>query len=384
MTAPQSSSIEGEDTRRAKVNEVWSAEHGTVAVGEYWLAHPTVRNRVNILASGRAEQDAYGHLMECLVARGWSLPIRRALSLGCGFGGLERDLVARGLVEQFEAMDLAEGAITEARRLAAEAGFADRIHYSVDDLETADFAPGSVDVVFAHSSVHHVEGLETLFAAVKRALRPGGVFHLHEFVGETRFQWTDAQLRLGNELLDTLPTHLRRLPNGQPKAALTRPTIAQMIAIDPTEAVRSAEIMPLMRAHFTVIEERPLGGALLHNVLGDLAQNFRRGDPEDEAVLDRLFAVEDAAMARGEIGTDFATVTAIVPSPSSQGPGRAPHLLTRLSLALPPVRRLHAALRATQAKVERLEAGQARQEEELRRLGRMVEDMRASRSGRDS
>lgn len=340
MSEKDTSSGRADHVRRDKVSEVWSAEaaRDTQVLGQYWLAHPLVRERVNRLASGRTDQDAYGRLAELLVQRGCALPIPRALSLGCGFGALERDLLSRGLVGRFEALDLAEGAIAEARRLAEEAGLAGRVRYHVADLEDADFEPGSVDVVFAHSSVHHVEALEALFDAVKRALRPGGGFHLHEFVGATRFQWTDAQLRLGNELMDALPERLRRLPDGSRKPALMRPTIEQMIAVDPSEAIRSADILPMMRAHFTVIEERPLGGALLHNVLGDLTQNFRPGSAEDCAVLERMFAAEDAAMADGSIGTDFATVTALLP----EAPRRAGWW--RLALSLPPLRRLRAAL----------------------------------------
>ncbi|HEY8613998.1 MAG TPA: class I SAM-dependent methyltransferase, partial [Roseomonas sp.] len=355
--------------RRAKVNEVWSADSVRDAqeLGQYWLAHPMVRDRVNRLASGRADQDAYGHLADLLAARGWRLPIGHALSLGCGFGGLERDLVGRGLVTRMDALDLAEGAITEARRLAEEAGLGGRIHYQVADLEAADFAPGSADVVFAHSSVHHVERLEELFAAVKRALRPGGVLHLYEFVGPTRFQWTDAQLELGNALLDSLPERLRRLPNGEPKGRLTRPTIEQMLAVDPTEAIRSEDILPLVREHFTVIEERRLGGALLHHVLGDIAQNFHPDSPEDRAVLERFFAAEDAAMADRRIGSDFVTVTAVLPQGAPEAP-RPRALLTSLSLLFPPVRRLHAALIETQAQVARLTTEQTRLSSELSRL----------------
>src|SRR3954451_5860102 len=145
--------------RREKVDRIWSADsvRDAQVLGHYWLAHPMVRDRVNRLASGRPDQDVYGHLMELLAVRGWRLPINHALSLGCGFGGLERDLVGRGLVTKMQGLDLAEGAIVEARRLAAEAGLGDRIQYQVSDLEAADFSPGSADIVFAHSSVHHVE-----------------------------------------------------------------------------------------------------------------------------------------------------------------------------------------------------------------------------------
>lgn len=304
------------DTRRDRVSEVWSSEaaRDVAVLGQYWLAHPMVRDRVNRLATGRDDQDAYGHLISLLATRGMPQPIGQALSLGCGFGALERDLLSRGLVTRMQAIDLADGAILEARRLAAEAGLADRVEYQVADLEVADFPDGGADVVFAHSSVHHVDRLEELFAAVTRTLKPGGIFHLHEFVGPTRFQWTDAQLELGNALLDSLPERLRRLPDGTPKGRLTRPTIEQMLEIDPSEAIRAADIVPLMREHFTVIEERRLGGALLHLVLGDIAQNFRADDAGDRAELERLFAAEDRAMAEGRIGSDFMTITAVAPA----------------------------------------------------------------------
>ena len=274
----QASALDNAETavaraRREKVDEVWSSgsvrDAGTL--GRYWLAHPIVQARVNTLASGRPDVDTYRRLAELLARRRRPLPIRRAISLGCGFGGLERDLVDRGLCRDIYALDLAEGAIAEARRLAEAAGFGSRIRYQVADLEGAALPPGSADAVFAHQSVHHIEALDELFLAVRRALRRRGVFHLHEFVGPTRFQWTDAQLALANGFLDSLPPRLRRTPSGVPKGRLARPTIEAMLAIDPTEAIRSAEIPAVLRRHFDVIEERRLGGALVHIALGDIA-----------------------------------------------------------------------------------------------------------------
>src|SRR5688500_10770931 len=135
MASTDISSEQAGQARRDKVSEVWSADaaRDTQVLGQYWLAHPLVRDRVNRLASGRTDQDAYGRLVDLLGGRGFRLPIPRALSLGCGFGALERDLLSRGLVERFEALDLANGAIAEARRLAEEAGLAGRVRYQVAD-----------------------------------------------------------------------------------------------------------------------------------------------------------------------------------------------------------------------------------------------------------
>jgi O-antigen biosynthesis protein len=71
--------------------------------------------------------------------------------------------------------------------------------------------------------------------------------------------------------------------------------------------------MAVLREHFTIIEERPFGGALLHLGLGDIAQNFRLDDPGDRAALERFFAIEDEAMADGRIGSDFVVMVAARP-----------------------------------------------------------------------
>ncbi len=150
-----------------------------------------------------------------------------------------------------------------------------------------------------------------MFAGVARALRPGSIFHLHEFVGPDRFQWTDPQLVLVNQYLDSLSPELRRLPSGKPKPPQIRPTIAAMIAADPSEAVRSSEIVTVLERYFDIIEARPLGGAILHLALGDIAQNFQCDNPNHCAELQRLFDLEDHAMRDGSVASDFVVVTAL-------------------------------------------------------------------------
>ncbi len=235
-------------------------------------------------------------------------PLGTCVSLGCGFGGLERDLLRRGLVREIDGYDLSDGAIAEARRLAAEQGFTS-IRYQIVDLDRYTLPEGKFDAIFAHSSVHHVAALENLFENVRRALKRDGIFHLNEFVGPSRFQWTDDQLHLINEYLDSLPERLRLTPTG-PKPRVTRPTIQQMLDMDPTEAVRSADIVEVLARDFDIVEERPYGGTLLHMGLAGIAQNFRTEVREDVQHLQRFMDIEDEMMAAGVIGSDFAVLTA--------------------------------------------------------------------------
>lgn len=358
------------DERRERVNAVWSvdADQRAAAQGWYWMAHPMVRARINTLISGDPECDAYGRLERLYREQRWQLPIADAVSLGCGFGNLERDLAGRGLVRRIIAYDLAEKAVAQARRLAAEAGLTG-LRYEVADLDALALPPASADAVFTHQSVHHVENLETLYATIRDALRPGGVFHLHEFVGPTRFQWTDAQLDLVNGLLDELPPRLRRLPSGAPKPAVRCPTVAEMIAADPSEAIRSADIPSALKSCFEIVEARPIGGAVLHLALGDIAQNFDPNSAEDRCVLEHFFAVEDRAMREGVIGSDFVIITAVprrataavfAADRTAEVQGRAVrHSLTlNTALLFPPVKRLYQAVRSLATTVAGLSAEQ--------------------------
>jgi hypothetical protein len=141
-------------------------------------------------------------------------------------------------------------------------------------------------------------------------LRPCGLFHLHEFVGPIRFQWTDTQIALVNEFIESLPEELRRLPSGKPKPLQVRPTVADMIAADPSEAIRSSDIQLVLARYFEIIETRALGGTLAHLALADIAQNFLPENDAHCATLLRLFAREDQAMQDGTLGSDFVVIIA--------------------------------------------------------------------------
>ena len=313
-TIPSPEQIEdlAADRQSAKdrVGEVWAAppeETRNVS----WTNHLNVGLRLNIKATGRMDCEPYAYLKEKLSRDGWSLPVPRALSLGCGHGFLERGLVVMGIADRVDGIDLSAGAIAEARRIVAETPLHRHLEYHVADLETAAFPEGTFDMVFAHHSMHHIEDLDGLCIAVRRALRPGGIFHLNEFVGPDRFQWTDAQLDHLNAFCEALPERYRRLASGQVRPPVVRPTIPQMIAADPSEAIRSSAIIETVRRHFRVVELRELGGALLHVGLTGIIHNFDLEVAEDNAHLQAFFDLEDRLMAEGVIGSDFITLTAV-------------------------------------------------------------------------
>jgi len=295
--------------RISRVNTVWSAAGALNGRDGYWMANRVVRACVNRRASGDPAQDSYARLVRLLTEMGWTLPAERAVSMCCGTGELERGLAGLGIARRIIGYDLAETAIAKARAQAGIAGLS-QVEYEVRDLERDGLGQRNVDVIFAHSAVHHISRLEELFDEVHAALRPGGIFHLNEYVGPDRFQWTDRQMAEINDFLESLPDRYRRLPGGGLRSRLTRPTVAEMLRHDPSEAVRSSEIEALVVERFHIVERRALGGTLLHMALHDIAQNFDPDENEDQARLQRLIDREDQLMADGGLGSDFLVLVA--------------------------------------------------------------------------
>lgn len=243
-------------------------------------------------------------------------PVSRGLSLGCGGGNLERALVALDAAQHMDAYDASPESIRLAEQLAAEAGMAQRLHYGVRDIDRIELPAETYDFVVVKMALHHFEHLEHVYRQIQRSLRPGGVFMFNEFVGPTRFQWTDRQLQQVNELLQGLPDAHRTVP------FIDRPTIAQMLAEDPTESVRSAEILPLLEDYFDVVERKPYGGTLLNLLLTETLGTFEVENEIHRDLLYRLFEIERTRIAQGELPSDFIYVVA-------KGRATAPRLASK-------------------------------------------------------
>ena len=89
-----------------------------------------------------------------------------------------------------------------------------------------------------------------------------------------------------------------RYRSRQLKTSVSGPGLWRMYLADPSEAAESDRIVPALRRHFRPLTEVALGGNLLTLVLKDIAHHFlREDDPPTQALLARLFALEDAFLA---------------------------------------------------------------------------------------
>lgn len=296
--------------RRRGAAEVWSAAPAPVVPGRelHWTQLAAVREHVNRRVSGDPAVDPYMHFLRTRL--GGRLPVGRALTIGCGEGALERGLAAHGFAERHDAVDVAPGAVDRAAAAARVAGL-DHVRYAVADANRIRLEPASFDVVLGVQAIHHVERLEHLFGEAAKALRPGGLLFLDEFVGPSRFQWTARQLEVVDGLLRALPAGLRRsLVDGRVRERARRPSVAEVVATDPSEAVRSAEIIPVASEFFEILEVRPYGGTVLQILLDDIAGNFARPGSGGRELLDAIADLEWALIRAGDLQSDFAVVVA--------------------------------------------------------------------------
>ena len=142
-------------------------------------------------------------------------------------------------------MNLSPPLIEAATAAAVASSQATVLEFRVGNADTIDVAPMSLDAVIWEAALHHMTPLRTVLERAGRWLKPGGLMLVNEFVGPTRFQWTDRQLEAANALLDLLPQRLRRQPDGRLKSRIVRPSHLAM-RLDPSEAIESSDILPAL------------------------------------------------------------------------------------------------------------------------------------------
>lgn len=204
---------------------------------------------------------------------------------------------------------MAAHAIGRARTAAAALSGAD-ITYEVADINVAALKANTYDAIFCPMSAHHFSDLEKVFGEVHRALKPGGFFFLNEYIGPKHFQWPTHQVALIDLLLRNLPERWVRTAQSGLRRGFVAPTIEEVVKVDPTEAIRSDEILPILARQFVVTRYAPYGGSLLHGLLDHIGVNFVDDDPEARAMLNTFFALEDWALTNGFFGHDFAAIVA--------------------------------------------------------------------------
>ena len=94
-----------------------------------------------------------------------------ALEFGCSVGVYAFELAKRGA--NVTGIDLSQNAIEAARTRAKAKGVAENTVFEVMDAEELSFSPGTFDLVYGRSILHHLD-MEKALGAIVRIMKPDG------------------------------------------------------------------------------------------------------------------------------------------------------------------------------------------------------------------
>jgi len=119
------------------------------------------------------------------------------------------------------------------------------------DLNFARLPPDAYDVIWSAGTLHHLYNLEHVLEEIDRALRPAGIFVVHDSVVERRHQYSERRIARVNALVSGMPARFR----------LEREPLAPVAPelLSPFCAVRSDDVLRLVRERFDILHERTTG-----------------------------------------------------------------------------------------------------------------------------
>jgi SAM-dependent methyltransferase len=260
----------------------------------HWESPPVIKEALNQLVSGEASIEPprwfitnYG-------------PFRHVAELGCGDGVLSHHLLHEHPDLNIDAYDLSETSLERTRASVATInGALERCRLLQINLNIETLPENAYDAIFATGTLHHIDRLDFCCRNIRRALKPGGHLWLNDYVGPNRFQWSDTQMRLADELLAIVPKVWRL------RDRVHRFDAGKLRAIDPSEAVAPQHIPSALRAHFEIVKTWARGGTLLAPIFGSgCLDSAMAASDEGVKVLAAMFQAEQDMIRSGALISD--------------------------------------------------------------------------------
>jgi SAM-dependent methyltransferase len=292
--------------RKTGTNEHWSIPVSWYAPSGfkiYWETLSQIGEYQNEMITGDKHKNyldfTINYLKTNIVTNGLA-----GLSIGCGQEAKpEMGFWETGCFSSFEVMDIAKGLLKRQESMARSRGL-HKIQYIQQDLNHVVLAPEKYDLIWAVGTIHHIERLEQFFKQVRNALKPNGVLVMREYIGPNRLQFTNDQLDRVNRILKTLPVQYRRKWHGLTKKQEIRIDKDKLITEDPSEAVRSEDILKVLEKELKYVHYTNTGGTILQPLLNGIAANFEMV-PGGYKELEKLIEMEKKMIRQGEIKSDY-------------------------------------------------------------------------------
>jgi 2-polyprenyl-3-methyl-5-hydroxy-6-metoxy-1,4-benzoquinol methylase len=237
---------------------------------KYWNDLEIVVKYKNKLATGNENVSWIGDILTRFKEY---LPFDDVLIVGCGNGWLERQLYDLGIGKHFDAFDMSEKYINEAKELKQSRA----IDYFLDDINSmSKIEDEKYDAVFNFAVLHHVTEVDNALKKLARCLKTNGLMFNEEYVGPARNQYSDQHLKYMLEVMSDLPEKFRT------KVKFLRPPL-ENFRVEPSEAIHSDLILPLIPKYFDIVYQRNLNGGVAYQLLHNNIQEFE-DDSNTESV----------------------------------------------------------------------------------------------------
>lgn len=254
-----------------------------------WYDVPYVVKHVQKNITGNGETNYATYLVEKYFKGRKDI---RMLSPGCGGGVKELQFAKISAFERIDGFDIAATRVEQAKKKASELGLTNTNFFVGDiyDLKVDE----KYDILLFDSCLHHFDNLDKLLEKVKTYIKPKGFLVIMEFTGPNRYQYTTNHVRKCNEALKLIPkTHRVFLKSSLVKEKIWAPGYVRMYISDPSEGIRSGEILPEIYKQFNIVEEKKFGGDLLAPVLKGTVHHYI-GKDDSNHILDKLFEFEES------------------------------------------------------------------------------------------
>jgi SAM-dependent methyltransferase len=151
------------------------------------INHPEILTYKARILGGRTKTEHFADWTHFLVTDYGQR--ERCLSLGSGLGRVESYLVNVGLTSSFETIDLC-AEVNEDLRIQDG-----RVTVQKGDLNFVELPHDTYDFILCHGVLHHLVNLEHVLGELNNALKPEGLLLVYEYVGETRWQFSEDRIR---------------------------------------------------------------------------------------------------------------------------------------------------------------------------------------------
>ena len=260
---------------------------------KYWNDLEIVQKYKNKLATGNENTHWIEDILERFKEH---LPFEDVLIVGCGNGWLERKLFDLGIGKHFDAFDMSVKYIEEAKNLSESRP----IDYFIDDINSMKkIQESKYDAIFNFAVLHHATEVEHALQKLAKALKNNGLMFNEEYVGPARNQYSDQHLNLMLEIMSDLPEKFRS------KVGFLRPPLANF-RVEPSEAIHSDLILPLIPKYFDVVYEKNLNGGVAYQILHNNIKEYEdNSNPESEKYLQYLLKQDIKFTEEGKVPVLF-------------------------------------------------------------------------------